>query len=114
MEMVRTGRRLLMELRLSLNSSPEPKSLQVAWADPVDVPLFCSTHRPLCHCLNVEADEVRAAIDDGGLQTVRQVSQTCGAGGGCTSCHRHIKRMLAQAAAERQAETALEPVLGFA
>jgi bacterioferritin-associated ferredoxin len=80
----------------------------------MDMPLFCSTPRPLCHCLNVEADEVRAAIDQGELQTVRQVSVACGAGSGCTSCHRHIKRMLAQAAAERQAEPALEPALGFA
>jgi bacterioferritin-associated ferredoxin len=84
----------------------------------MDAPLFCSTNRPLCHCLNVDADEVRAAIDDGGLQTVRQVSQACGAGGGCTSCHRHIKRMLAEAAAdrqhERQTEPAREPAFGFA
>ena len=80
----------------------------------MDVPAFCSTPRPLCHCLNVDAGEVRAAIHEGDLQTVRQVSQACGAGGGCTSCHRHIKRLIAEAAAQRTCETALEPVLGFA
>ncbi|MDZ4687649.1 MAG: (2Fe-2S)-binding protein [Planctomycetaceae bacterium] len=80
----------------------------------MDQPLFCSTPRPLCHCLNVDVSEVRDAIDAGGLQTVRQVSQSCGAGGGCTSCHRHIKRLLSQAAEVRQAEPTLEPVFGFA
>lgn len=84
----------------------------------MDAPLFCSTNRPLCHCLNVDAAEVQAAIDDGGLQTVRQVTHACGAGGGCTSCHRHIKKLLAQAAAERQVERqtepVMEPVFGFA
>jgi len=74
----------------------------------------CATPRPLCHCLNVSSDEVRQAIDAGGLQSVRQVSQACGAGSGCTSCHRHIKRLLAQSAQERQAVPTLEPLLGFA
>lgn len=68
--------------------------------------------RPLCHCLNVHADEIRQAIDESGLCTVRQVTQTCGAGGGCMACHRHIKRMLAEAAAERQ--PAGQMALGFA
>ncbi|MDP1796571.1 MAG: (2Fe-2S)-binding protein [Planctomycetaceae bacterium] len=76
--------------------------------------------RPVCHCLRVEADEIRDAIDDGELNTVRQVTAACGAGGGCTACHRHIKRFLAEAARERAAQVAmnapaeLEPVFGFA
>ncbi len=73
---------------------------------------FCRV-RPLCHCLGVHADEIRDAIADGGLATVRQVTQSCGAGGGCTACHRHIKRFLAEAAAERAVEAAL-PAYGFA
>lgn len=72
--------------------------------------------RPVCHCLRVEEDEIRDAIDDGELHTVRQVTASCGAGGGCTACHRHIKRFLAEAARERVAQHAveMEPVLGFA
>lgn len=67
--------------------------------------------RPLCQCLRVYEDEVRQTIADGGLTTVRQVAQSaCGAGSGCTACHRHIRRLLAEAAAE----CALEPLLGCA
>jgi bacterioferritin-associated ferredoxin len=80
----------------------------------MDDPTCSSSPRPLCHCLNVTAEEIRTAIDLGGLHTVRQVGQACGAGSGCTSCHRHIKRLLAQSAQERQAESVLEPLLGFA
>ncbi|OYW19802.1 MAG: hypothetical protein B7Z55_08230 [Planctomycetales bacterium 12-60-4] len=73
---------------------------------------FCRV-RPTCHCLGVHGDEIRDAIADGQLSTVRQVTQSCGAGGGCTACHRHIKRFLAEAAAERAAEAAM-PAYGFA
>ena len=52
------------------------------------------THRPLCHCLNVTEQEVRDAIAVHDPQSVRGVSQVCGAGGGCMSCHRHIRRLL--------------------
>jgi bacterioferritin-associated ferredoxin len=54
--------------------------------------------RPLCHCLRVYEEEIRQVIDEGQLETVKQVTQTCGAGGGCTACHRHIKRLLKEAA----------------
>jgi len=50
--------------------------------------------RPLCHCLNVTEPEVREAIQQHDLVTVRGVAQACGAGGGCTACHRHLKRLL--------------------
>ena len=73
-----------------------------------------SPARPVCHCLRVEEEEIRDAIDDGGLQTVRQVTASCGAGGGCTACHRHIKRYLAEAARARAAQTEMEVVFGFA
>ncbi len=75
-------------------------------------PDFCRV-RPLCHCLGVHADEIRDVIAVQELSSVRQVTQACGAGGGCTACHRHIKRFLAEAAAERAAEVAL-PAFGFA
>ena len=70
--------------------------------------------RPICHCLRVDETEIRDVIEDSELQTVRQVTAACGAGGGCTACHRHIKRFLAEAARERTAQTELQPVLGFA
>jgi|GEM_PF-1656060 len=70
--------------------------------------------RPLCHCLGVHADEIRQAIDEKELATVRQVTKSCGAGGGCTACHRHIKRFLAEAAAERAALESAVPAYGFA
>lgn len=69
--------------------------------------------RPLCHCLNVHTDEIQQAIDMDGCSTVRQVTASCGAGGGCTACHRHIKRLLAEAAVVR-AEEAATPAFGFA
>ena len=50
--------------------------------------------RPLCHCLGISECEVRDAIVEHELQTVRGVAKACGAGGGCTACHRHIKRLL--------------------
>jgi NifU-like protein len=72
----------------------------------------CPAARPLCHCLRVYADEVRQAIDEGELTSVKQVTQACGAGGGCTACHRHIKRFLAEAAHARVDEA--QPAFGFA
>ena len=52
------------------------------------------TCRTVCHCLNVSEQEIRAAIDEHDPQSIRAVSQVCGAGAGCMSCHRHIRRML--------------------
>jgi bacterioferritin-associated ferredoxin len=52
------------------------------------------------------------------LNTVRGVTKACGAGGGCLSCHRHIKRMLHEHAAQRRltapAEMSVEAVLDCA
>jgi bacterioferritin-associated ferredoxin len=50
--------------------------------------------RPLCHCLGVSEFEVREAIVENAIQSVRGVARACGAGSGCTACHRHIKRLL--------------------
>lgn len=55
-----------------------------------------TTDRPLCHCLRVSYDTVRQSIQEQNLSTVRSVTQACGAGGGCTACHRHIKRLIAE------------------
>jgi bacterioferritin-associated ferredoxin len=66
----------------------------------------------------VTEGEIREAIADGELCHVRQVAHACGAGGGCTACHRHIKRYLHEAAhqrgaMERQPLANAEPLLGF-
>lgn len=100
------------KLRLSLNSHPAPRR---------DVPTMdlssdlTTEHRvrPTCHCLGVHADEIRQAIDEQACGTVRQVTQACGAGGGCTACHRHIKRFLAEAQAAQLADSR-GVVYGFA
>lgn len=65
--------------------------------------------RPLCHCLNISEGEVREAIEEHGLQTVRGVAKACGAGGGCTACHRHIKRLLN----EQVVQNRLQPLNGI-
>lgn len=73
-----------------------------------------SAARPLCHCLRVYEDEIRQTIDEHQLASVKQVTQSCGAGGGCTACHRHIKRFLREAAEARAAEAGIESACGFA
>ncbi len=78
-------------------------------------PHTASATRPLCHCLGVSAEEVRSCITEENLSTVRGVTKTCGAGGGCTSCHRHIKRMLQEhALQQRGVEAGVVPAYGFA
>jgi bacterioferritin-associated ferredoxin len=74
--------------------------------------------RPICHCLGVTEGEIRQAIAEGELGSVRQVAHACGAGGGCTACHRHIKRYLHEAAQSHPAdmcypEAVEQRVLGF-
>ena len=75
--------------------------------DPQTLVLQCPTEgtRPLCHCLNISECEVREAIADHNLQTVRGVANICGAGGGCTACHRHIKRLLNEQAVQSRMQS---------
>jgi bacterioferritin-associated ferredoxin len=61
-------------------------------------------HRPVCHCLNVTESEIREVIAEHEPQSVRGVSQICGAGAGCMSCHRHIRRMLNERVLYRRSE----------
>lgn len=73
--------------------------------------------KPLCHCLGIHADEIQGHITERNLSSVRGVTKACGAGGGCTSCHRHIKRMLVEHAAQKRMAApapvfAIEPLLG--
>lgn len=68
----------------------------------------------LCRCLRVTEEEVRDAIAVANPETVRGVTQACGAGGGCMACHRHIKRLLAEQHAQIAAEAEAPVAFGFA
>lgn len=70
--------------------------------------------RPICHCLGIEEQTIRTTIEQQDLANVRQVTIACGAGGGCTACHRHIKRYLAEHRAEQAVAVTEEAVLGIA
>lgn len=59
----------------------------------------------VCSCLGVTEDQVLAAIDAGGLRTVKQVRACTGAGDGCTSCHPAIRECLARRRAAPNAPT---------
>ena len=66
-------------------------------AAPLTAPLTEAAARSayLCHCLKVTPDEVRDAIDFAGCGSVDEVTSHCGAGGGCTACHRKIRALIA-------------------
>ena len=68
----------------------------------------------LCRCLRVSEEEVRDAIAVTNPETVRGVTQACGAGGGCMACHRHIKRLLAEQQTQIAAEANAPVSFGFA
>ncbi len=53
-------------------------------------------NRVVCRCLQVTEDQILEAIEDGDLNTVREVRKATGAGAGCMCCHGEIKRMLVQ------------------
>ncbi len=81
----------------------------------VENPLHADSHRAICHCLNVTEQEIRAAIAEHEPKSVRGVAQVCGAGAGCMSCHRHIRRMLNERVLHRRSQmvdetTCAEPV----
>ncbi|WP_145262463.1 (2Fe-2S)-binding protein [Calycomorphotria hydatis] len=51
--------------------------------------------RYLCHCFRVTEGEIRTVIESG-CEDVRDVTRSCNAGGGCTACHRKIRRLFAE------------------
>jgi bacterioferritin-associated ferredoxin len=57
-----------------------------------------TAERLLCRCLRVTESDIREAISEHEPETVQGVSRICGAGSGCMSCHRHIRRMLNESA----------------
>jgi len=58
----------------------------------------------VCICRGASDRTINQAIDDG-AHSVRDL-QRCGIGGQCGSCHNALRKMLAVAAAEREAMTA--------
>tara|TARA_B100000614_G_C14507663_1_gene477212 strand:+ start:359 stop:727 length:369 start_codon:yes stop_codon:yes gene_type:complete len=68
----------------------------------LDIPAETRSHKndPLtCHCFQVGASAIRAAIDAGATE-VEQVSEKTSAGLGCGSCRCHIERLLVGLPAE--------------
>ena len=53
----------------------------------------CPT-RLVCRCLQVTEDALLAALDAGGIHTLRDIRKCTGAGEGCTACHRKLKGYL--------------------
>lgn len=49
----------------------------------------------VCLCQGVSEKTVRASIDDG-ARTRQQVTDACGAGDGCGTCHRTIKTIIVE------------------
>ena len=58
-------------------------------------PLTVESDRIVCHCLQVRESQMRECVTTLGLETVSQVKAHCGAGGGCTACHRRIREIIA-------------------
>ena len=56
----------------------------------------CETcpNRLVCHCLQVTEEMLLSAIEEAGCQTVRDLRQHTGAGGGCTACQRKLRTYL--------------------
>jgi NAD(P)H-nitrite reductase large subunit len=63
--------------------------------DPCAGPCSGCPDRVVCRCLKVTEGAIVDAIITLGLATVKQVSATTGAGGGCTCCHTQIRELLA-------------------
>jgi NAD(P)H-nitrite reductase large subunit len=50
--------------------------------------------RMICHCLQVKQSTVADSVAIYGATCVKDVIRTCGAGGGCNSCHVKIKQLI--------------------
>ena len=52
------------------------------------------TDRVVCHCLQVRESQVVDCVDVMGMESVPEIKSHCGAGGGCTACHRRIRDLI--------------------
>lgn len=48
----------------------------------------------VCHCLQVKESQVADSVALYGATSVRDIIGTCGAGGGCNSCHAKIRGLI--------------------
>lgn len=62
----------------------------------------------ICQCEGVRESEVRCAVRCG-ARDVKSVGRMCGAGSGCTDCHKQLKKVIADETAEEQSR-GLEPI----
>jgi len=49
----------------------------------------------VCLCQGISEKSVRASIEEG-ARTRQQVTESCGAGDGCGTCHRTIKTLIVE------------------
>jgi NifU-like protein len=56
--------------------------------------------RLVCRCLGVSSPRIFAAIREGGLRSVPEVTKAVKAGGGCGTCHPELEEILADVAGE--------------
>ena len=50
----------------------------------------------VCACLQVTVRQLRAAVEQTGVQSVRELMRATEAGTGCTACHRRLEGCLSR------------------
>ncbi|MEE8260295.1 MAG: (2Fe-2S)-binding protein [Nitrospinaceae bacterium] len=50
----------------------------------------------ICQCFQVSDETIRSHIKNENLKEIEQVTEACGAGGGCQSCHMLIQLFIDQ------------------
>ena len=50
----------------------------------------------ICQCFQVSDNTIKAHIRDGNLKQIEEITEACGAGGGCQSCHMLIQLFIDQ------------------
>jgi bacterioferritin-associated ferredoxin len=50
----------------------------------------------LCHCLGVTETDIRVAISNGSVQSLKCIMNGTGAGTGCTACVRKINALICE------------------
>jgi len=50
----------------------------------------------ICQCFQVSDDTIKSCIQSGNLDSIEEITEACGAGGGCQSCHMLLQLFLDQ------------------
>ncbi|MDH5762545.1 MAG: (2Fe-2S)-binding protein [Nitrospinota bacterium] len=50
----------------------------------------------ICQCFQVSDETIKNHIKEGNLKEIEEVTEACGAGGGCQSCHMLIQLFIDQ------------------